>query len=78
MKRTFILSDFVRAADESHPLVIDRGDGRWREAGPVGICAVQELEATGSNFPDFAYVTTVHGEEVLSGFRASWFQVVFR
>ncbi len=63
MKRTFILDDFVRAADESHPVVLDRRDGRWREAGPVGIGAVQELGATGSNFPDFAYVTTVHGED---------------
>ncbi len=63
MKRTFVLGDFVRAANESHPLVIDRGDSRWREAGAVGIGAVQHLKAAGSNFPNFADFTPVHGED---------------
>ncbi len=64
MKQTFILSDFVNAANEGHPLVIDRGDRHWREAGALGIGAVQDLEAAGSNLSNFADLTTVRGEDL--------------
>ncbi len=63
MSRTLILRDFVSAANESHSFGIDRKDSRWREAGAVGIGAVQDLETAGSNFPNFADVTTVHGQD---------------
>lgn len=63
MKRTFIVGDFVSAANESHALVIDRGDRLRREAGAVGIGAVQDLEAARSNFPNLADFTTVEVED---------------